>query len=123
MSSDPCSPMGAAGSNAQGRFRRRSAVHRWACPSRHDPARRYGYILAISGSLAGCTSGAPSLTLFGAYFPAWLACAIIGIAAAAVMRLVMVATGLSETVPYQFWVCVALGSIVALGFASLWYGL
>jgi hypothetical protein len=66
-------------------------------------------------TLAGCTGGsAPSFDLFGAFFPAWLLCGIIGIAGAVVARVVFVSTGLANTLPYQLAVCSAIGVITAL---------
>ena len=66
-------------------------------------------------SLSGCaTVGAPSFVLFGAFFPAWMFCALVGIAAAIVARAVFVATGLAESLPHQLLVCGAIGVIAAL---------
>jgi hypothetical protein len=66
-------------------------------------------------TLTGCSGGsAPSFDLFGAFFPAWLLCGVIGIAGAAVARVVFVSTGLANTLPYQLAVCVAIGVITAI---------
>jgi YtcA-like protein len=74
-----------------------------------------GAIVLVSFSLAGCSTGAaPSFDLFGAFFPAWLLCGIIGIASAVVARVVFVSTGLANTLPYQLAVCAAIGVITAL---------
>ena len=67
--------------------------------------------------LTGCT-GAPSLTFAGAYFPAWLACAVLAIVAAMVARGIMVASGLSRFISFQLIVCTAIGTLVGLG---VWY--
>ena len=65
--------------------------------------------------LTGCSAaGAPSYDLFGAFFPAWLMCGILGIAGALVARVVFVSTGLANTLPYQLAVCTAIGVITAL---------
>ncbi len=65
--------------------------------------------------LTGCSAGgAPSFDLFGAFFPAWLLCSIVGIAGAAIARAVFVSTGLANTLPYQLAVCTAIGVITAL---------
>jgi hypothetical protein len=53
--------------------------------------------------------GAPSFVAFGAYFPGWLLCAIVGIVAASLARGIFVATGLAERLPYQFFVCLSIG--------------
>jgi YtcA family len=66
-------------------------------------------------TLTGCSAGgAPSFDLFGAFFPAWLLCGIIGIAGAVVARVVFVSTGFANTLPYQLAVCTAIGVITAL---------
>jgi hypothetical protein len=66
-------------------------------------------------TLTGCSAGgAPSFDLFGAFFPAWLLCGIIGIAGAAIARAIFVSTGLANTLPYQLAVCTAIGVITAL---------
>jgi YtcA family len=69
----------------------------------------------VNMTLTGCSAGgAPSFDLFGAFFPAWLLCGIIGIAGAVVARVVFVSTGLANTLPYQLAVCSAIGVITAL---------
>jgi YtcA family len=66
-------------------------------------------------SLGGCSNaGAPSFDLFGAFFPAWLLCGVIGIAGAAIARMAFVGTGLATTLPYQLAVCSAIGVIGAV---------
>lgn len=72
--------------------------------------------------VAGCDDrAAPSLTLFGAYFPGWLLCGVLGAIAAVATRVLLVVTGLSPAVPAQLLFCVAVGVIVAsLGW--LWLG-
>jgi hypothetical protein len=58
-------------------------------------------------------AGAPSFELFGAFFPAWLFCGVIGLVGAAAARGVFVASGLSDIVPYQLFVCTAIGIVAA----------
>jgi hypothetical protein len=65
-------------------------------------------------ALGGCSTGAPSFVLFGAFFPAWLLYGTLGIVGAGVARAAFVASGLSDTLPYQLFVCSAVGVIVAL---------
>jgi hypothetical protein len=80
-------------------------------------------LTACSLSVTGCASGgAPSLNLFGAFFPGWLACAVLGLVGGGVSRAVMVATGLSQSLPYQLAVNAAIGLIVALLAWVLWFG-
>jgi hypothetical protein len=73
-------------------------------------------VVVAAGSLpAGCSlAAAPSFELFGAYFPAWMLCGLIGIVGAAGTRVVLTTPALSDAVPFQFAVCTAAGVIVAL---------
>jgi hypothetical protein len=61
-----------------------------------------------------CGWGAPLLTVAGAYFPAWLACAILAVMVACAARAVMVVTQLSQLIPFQLAVCTSIGTIAAL---------
>ena len=69
-------------------------------------------VLILSLPLTGC--GAPSYQLFGAFFPAWMLCALVGIAGALAARAIFVANGLTSEFPYQLAVCTAIGVIVAV---------
>ena len=48
--------------------------------------------------LCGGCSYAPNVPVFGAFFPAWMLCALLGIGFAVVLRVVSAATGLSRRV-------------------------
>ena len=68
-----------------------------------------------SAGLDGCTAArAPSYEFFGAFFPAWMLCALAGILGAAAARAVFSRPRLAGAVPYQLAVCTAVGVIVAL---------
>jgi YtcA family len=73
-------------------------------------------VLALSLlSLCGCSqAGAPSFDLFGAFFPAWLLCAVLGIFIAFVARIFFVARNLTDVLPFQLSLCTSLGVILAL---------
>jgi hypothetical protein len=74
-------------------------------------------------SLTGCSAGgAPSFTLFGAFFPAWLLCGLIGVVGAGAARAAMVATRLSDFLPHQLLVCAAIGIIAASLAWLIWFG-
>jgi hypothetical protein len=75
---------------------------------------------ALALILSSC--GAPSYTLFGAFFPAWMLCAAIGIAAAIGARAVFVGTGWSAILPFQLFVCTSIGVILGLLVWLLWFG-
>jgi len=80
-------------------------------------------IFLVSLSLPGCsTGGAPSFDLFGAFFPAWLLCGMVGIAGAVVARVAFVSSGLANSLPYQLAVCTAIGVIAALLFWLISFG-
>jgi hypothetical protein len=70
-------------------------------------------------SLAGC-GGAPSVTIAGAYFPAWLLCGLIAVLAAVIARGLMIATRLSNYIPYPLAVCSSIGILVALLVWQVW---
>jgi YtcA family len=73
--------------------------------------------------LSGCAdAGAPSFALFGAFFPAWMFCAAIGIVGAGLARAVFVGTGLAAVLPYQLLVCTAVGTIAAIAAWLLAFG-
>jgi hypothetical protein len=74
---------------------------------------------ALAGLSSGCV-GAPSITVAGAYFPAWLVCALIGALAAVVARVIFVATGVAQTLPLQLWICVSVGMLCGAMAWALW---
>jgi YtcA family len=86
----------------------------------NGPARASLFLIFLS--LSGCSTAAPSFDLFGAFFPAWLLCAVIGIVGAIAARAAFVGTGLSSVVPLQLFVCTAIGVIVAVLTWLLWFG-
>jgi hypothetical protein len=66
-------------------------------------------------SLCGCSpAGAPSFDLFGAFFPAWLLCGVLGIFTALGARTFFATRNLTEALPFQLPLCTSLGAIFAL---------
>ena len=78
-------------------------------------------IIAGSMSLAGC-AGAPSYELFGAYFPAWMFSALVGIIGAIVARVVFIAIGIDGILPFRLFVCVSAGLVVGTLAWLFWFG-
>jgi hypothetical protein len=80
--------------------------------------------LAAALLLSGCSVnwGAPSLVLFGAFFPAWMFCAAIGIMCAIGARVLFVGTGWSTILPFQLFVCTSIGLICGVLAWLLWFG-
>jgi hypothetical protein len=65
--------------------------------------------------LDACSSGgAPSFAVFGAYFPAWMFCGLIGILGAVLTRVALTSQHLANLIPFQLAVCTASGVILAL---------
>jgi hypothetical protein len=87
------------------------------------------FIAVAFPATAACTSGgslvrgAPSFSLFGAFFPAWMFCALIGIIGAVAARAAMVSSGLARVLPFQLFVCASIGLIVGLLVWLVWFGL
>src|SRR5262249_60537303 len=72
-------------------------------------------LVVASCMLTGCSlAAAPSFELFGAYFPAWMLCALIGIVGAISTRVALTTPGFGGMVPFHFAVCTAVGVILGL---------
>ncbi len=67
--------------------------------------------------LSGCSAGAPTIFLAGAYFPAWLLCSVAGIIGAVIVRVGLVAAGIDDSIPFRLpvYICIAIliGFLVA----------
>ena len=80
-------------------------------------------IPSLSSALSGCAlSGAPSFVIAGSYFPGWMFCALIGIISAVAVRIGFVALGLANVLPFQLFVCSAIGLCCGLLAWLLWFG-
>jgi hypothetical protein len=55
------------------------------------------FLIPFALLCSGCTY-APSVPLFGAFFPGWMLCALLGIGLAVIVRILSVATGLARLV-------------------------
>ncbi len=78
--------------------------------------------MTTCAALTGCARhAAPTLSLFGSYFPIWILCGILAVFAAVATRVLLVAAGLSDTVPAPLAVCTAAGMIVG-SLVWLWLG-
>jgi hypothetical protein len=80
-------------------------------------------VASLQLALSSCShGGAPSFTLFGAFFPGWMVCGLAGIVGAIVARAAFAGSGLSNVLPYQLFVCTAIGVIVAVLVWLVWFG-
>ena len=76
----------------------------------------------IAPRLAALAGGAPSYSLFGAFFPAWLLCAMIGIIACLVLRGTLIAVHFDDAIPLKLVVYTAFAVLVALGLWLMLFG-
>ena len=77
----------------------------------------------LSSALGACeVRGAPSFVIAGSYFPGWMFCALIGIVSAIAVRGGFVASGLASVLPFQLFVCTAIGLCCGLFAWLLWFG-
>lgn len=82
-----------------------------------EPSLPRAVVLVVTGCLlTGCSlAAAPSFALFGAFFPAWMLCALIGILGAAGARVVLTTPAFNDVmIPFQLAVCTAAGVLVGL---------
>ena len=77
--------------------------------------------VAIALPVAACDT-APTLNLLGSYFPAWMLCAVFGVAAAVVIRQLLAATGINEYVVAPLLTYAALAVSATLLAWLLWFG-
>jgi YtcA family len=74
-------------------------------------------------ALTSCsTQGAPSFVAFGAYFPGWMVCGAAGVVAVIAMRVILILTGLYQSVPLQLGICISAGVIAASLIWFIWFG-
>ncbi len=78
---------------------------------------------AVIGSFAmfltGCSS-APSRNILGSYFPSWMICALIGLAATVAVRALLVKAGIDGELPMPVVVYLALATAFSLAVWLLW---
>ncbi len=67
-------------------------------------------------------TGAPWFSVFGAYFPAWMVCSLIGIASAVLIRVIFVALGIDAVMALRLLTYAAIGVLFGVGFWQLWFG-
>jgi hypothetical protein len=76
---------------------------------------RYVCLCIACLGLSACSlRGAPSYSIFGAFFPAWLLCAGIGLVGSVVLRGVVIALGLEDVLPSPLLVYTAFAAGVSL---------
>lgn len=78
------------------------------------------FLLALMGFMLSSCDGAPSRNILGSYFPSWMVCALAGIAAAAIARAILKATGLLGELPAPLAVMLAIACAVTFGMWLVW---
>jgi len=76
--------------------------------------------VAIAWAIVGC-SRAPTINLFGSYFPAWMLCAAGGIGATVVIWKILALAGISEYVVAPFLTYAGLALSATLIAWLLWF--
>jgi hypothetical protein len=77
--------------------------------------------VAIALVTAGC-SHAPTMNLFGSYFPAWMLCAAVGIVVTVVIWRILAMTGIHEYVIAPLLTYTGLALSATLLSWLLWFG-
>ncbi len=74
--------------------------------------------------LAGCSpgGGAPSVPVFGSYFPAWIICALGGVVIAMILRAALIALRIDEHLPAPPLVYLCLAVSGGIVFWMIWAG-
>lgn len=73
--------------------------------------------------LSGCSLNVvPSFPIFGAYFPAWMICALAGVFAAVGARVFCVYVGVDSFLSFRLFTYVSLGVLAALAVRLLVFG-
>ena len=77
--------------------------------------------IAIVLPVAACNS-APTMDLFGSYFPAWMLCAAVGIVAAVIIRQILAVAGINDYVVAPLLTYAGLAVSATLLAWLLWFG-
>ena len=72
-------------------------------------------MLRLDDLLGGTQSGAPSVSLFGAFFPAWLFCAAFGLIACFILRGALILVRFDDAIPFKLFVFLAFAVAMTLG--------
>src|SRR5262245_12414013 len=90
----------------------RVASRRWACVG-------ISAALGCLVILTGCSS-APSRNILGSYFPSWMICALVGLAATVALRVVLAKVGIDAELPIPIVIYLAFATAVSLAMWLLW---
>ena len=114
MSTDRVSGLWSGSSLAAGRGT-------WMRRDRHRCAPLALWRIAIALPVAACNY-APTMDLFGSYFPAWMLCAAVGIVAAIIIRQILAVAGINDYVIAPLLTYAALAVSATLLAWLVWFG-
>ena len=89
-----------------------------------DKALRRAAALVVMATLAACSSGpsAPSIAIFGSFFPAWIICAVLGVIVAVLVRQLLIIIDLDGYLPVPLLVYLSMAIASGIGLWFLWFG-
>ncbi|WP_420917595.1 YtcA family lipoprotein [Shewanella algae] len=64
----------------------------------------------------------PSIPFYGAYFPLWLVCAVVGMFGSILMRVLLIRLGIDEGIPLRVIVYVAFACLIAFTLSATVWG-
>ena len=94
---------------------------RWLCAGRCRGVLRALARVAIALSVAACNY-APTMDLFGSFFPAWMLCAVLGVVAAVIIRQILAVAGINDYVVAPLLTYAGLAVSATLLAWLLWFG-
>ena len=81
---------------------------------------RSRFLLVLLAFGVSSCDGSPSRNILGSYFPSWMVCALVGIAAAVIGRSILKATGLLGELPAPLAVLLAIACAVTFSLWLVW---
>ncbi|WP_284321337.1 YtcA family lipoprotein [Dyella acidisoli] len=78
-------------------------------------------VSCLSLAITAC-SASPSRNILGSYFPTWMVCALLGIVFVAVVRSVLVKTGVDASLPVPVIVYLCMWTAATLAIWLVWLG-
>ena len=79
-----------------------------------------GCALALAMLFVSGCGAAPSRDILGSYFPSWMICALAGLGATVVLRVVLAKFGIDSELPVPVVTYLAFATAVSLGMWLLW---
>ncbi|WP_127754855.1 YtcA family lipoprotein [Devosia sp. 1566] len=87
-------------------------------------SRGWGTAVVLAVALPGCARvpHAPSVPIFGSYFPAWVICAVAGIIIAVMIRALFILLHIDQNLPTPPLVYLCLSISAGIGCWLVWTG-